>query len=172
MFSSAVQLLPPDTTDFSRPLQSFIDQKGVSADWAEEIGNAMAINIPSRLPTVDKCQQFVAAQRYVCCNCWARNSETARRRHGEQSLVHRKQQLYIERLRLNGCEQPACPFAGRTDVLLQLHHIVACHRETQQNIGSGMSVKDFIEYLQSANLVVRCEMCHRLEHPETPICTH
>ena len=98
MLCSAVQLLPPDTTDLSRPLQSFIDHKGTSADWAEEVGNAMSINIPSRLPTVDKCEQFVAAQRYVCCNCWARNSETCRLRSGEQSLVHRTQQLYIERL--------------------------------------------------------------------------
>ena len=57
-------------------------------------------------------------------------------------------------------------------MLLQLHHIVACHRETQQNIGSSMTVEDFIEYLQSANLVVRCEICHRLEHPETLICAH
>ena len=54
--------------------------------------------------------------------------------------------------------------------MLQLHHLTgfACTHETNKKLGdSSVTVEAFQLYLNSHFLVVRCEMCHRLEHPET-----
>ena len=124
-----------------------------------------AIGIASSLASPAEVEQFVSEQRYVCCNCWLAHAEPQR-----NELHVAKWRLYMQRMQ-GGCEFVGCPFAGLdgTILLLQLHHHAdyVCTQETNKKLkDSAVTLAAFQLYLDSHFLVVRCEMCHRLEHPE------